>query len=116
MTDKQEQFQAAAKKQLDQGLEQLDEGTLRGLRQARLQALETSGGVSRWQAWAPGMAVASVVVIAATLWLAVPDPQLLSAPGFDELDLMVDSQSLEFYEDVDFYYWLAMDEVTDVAS
>ena len=116
MNDGQEQFQATVKTRLDEGMEQLDEGTLRGLRQARMQALEAAVQPSRWQAWAPGMAVASVAVIVATLWLAVPEPQMLPTPGFEELELLVDSQDLEFYQDMDFYYWLAIDEVADAAG
>lgn len=112
---KNDQWQKKVQQHLDDDLEQLDQETLQRLQQARFQALDAVKQ-SAWRTdWSVGVAFASVAVIAVAVWLTVPDPQL-NTPSFDDMALMVDSQTLEFYEDVDFYYWLAMDEVDDVTG
>ena len=112
---KEDQWQKKIQQHLDDDLEQLDQATLQRLQQARYQALDAAKQSAGRTDWSVGVVFASFAVVAVAVWLAVPDPQL-SAPGFDDVALMVDGQTLEFYEEVEFYYWLAMGEANDVTS
>ena len=106
--DKQE-FLLFAKKHLDKSVDELDSATLSRLAHSRHRALssEPQGIQWAWPAW--GLATASVVVLSIILWFQNPmnpEPSLLT----EDLELLASSDSLEFYEDLDFYDWLSEDE------
>lgn len=100
---------------------QLDDEILQKLRQARKNAIAStkqnkSTGVI-FPTWlAP---VSSVTVFASVSLIAVSlifQPDLLSAiypSPFDDVSLLSSSDSLDFYENIDFYIWL---EAQDNAS
>ena len=119
MNEDQDKFVNQLKQQLDQQGEGLDGETLSRLRQARARAvaagdrkgfrlpgLKTLGGGA--------VAFASVSVLAVAVWLAVPTistprvPVLAEAQAtaLDDLELLAATEELEFYEDIEFYYWL----------
>ncbi len=110
-----DQWQQKVRRCLGDDVEQLDRDTLQRLQQARIQALDVAKQSAWRTGWSAGVAFASMTVIAVAVWLAVPASEL-ATPIYDDMALMVDAQTLEFYEDVDFYYWLAMDEVDDVTG
>lgn len=106
--EKEERFINAAKVTLDRSTEDLDDGVLRRLRVARHRALETPASAAAW-AWASGLAAASVVVLAVTFWLMQPsvtDP----LPDLNDLGVLATAENLEFYDDLEFYSWLAVRE------
>ncbi len=103
MTDE-KRFLESVRRELDQSVEALDAATLSRLNQARQRALDAGLGRQVW--WRPlaaGLALASVAVLAVSLWLARPavEPQAL-----DDLELLTAAEPIEFYEELEFYEWL----------
>ncbi len=117
MSEDQDKFIKQIKQQLDQESKALDAETLSRLRQARARALsESDNRKSRqWSVLGGGaVAFASVSVLAIAVWLSVPTNTLQNPPAlaeaqitaFDDLELLAATEELEFYEDMEFYYWL----------
>ncbi|MCF6339007.1 MAG: hypothetical protein L3J84_13865 [Gammaproteobacteria bacterium] len=102
-----------SKATLDQAVDALDDATLRDLRQVRREALlagKPSASEKRraWLLPVGGLATAATVaVLTVSLWLTPPenDPATQFLP-LEDLVLLGDAESLEFYEDLDFYLWL----------
>jgi hypothetical protein len=96
------------KSTLDQSADALDDATLRELRLARHAAVEASQKRSAWLLPLGGLATAATVAaFSVSLWMASPSPGVNdSLPPLDDLALLGDAESLEFYEDLDFYLWL----------
>jgi hypothetical protein len=114
--DDDKRFTDAVRRALDDAAERLDAETVARLRAARHRALEAArAGVPAprprarwlWPAATAAFASATVAVVAAWLWFASP-----AAPpiGFEDLELLVTAEHPEFYEDLDFYAWLAEQE------
>ena len=93
---------------LDGAAENLDEKTLASLRQARMKALDSaaqSTGVN-WMMPAGGFAaVATVAVLSVSIWTANPVEDELTNV-FSDIDLLTSAESLEFYEELEFYAWI----------
>ncbi|MCI0659204.1 MAG: hypothetical protein L0170_19290, partial [Acidobacteria bacterium] len=53
-----------------------------------------------------GLATASVVILAGLLWLFAPNGAG-PLPGHEDFELLTSAEGLEFYEDLEFYGWLA---------
>ncbi len=98
---------------LDQAADELDDATLRDLRRVRREALLASkSAVSEkrpaWLLPVGGLATAATVaILTVSLWLTSPenDPAA-QLPPLEDLALLGDVESLEFYEELDFYLWL----------
>ncbi len=102
---------------LDDSCEHLDAGTLSRLRQAREIALDHAKKPSLWQSFkipAAAIATATTACIVAVLYLGTPNemPQLHSS--LNDIEMLISEESPDFYEDLDFYSWLA--EETDSAA
>ena len=109
MSDKQndlnDPFLQKVKEQLDNSVEHIDGETLSRLKQARAKALTAK--VSRpWfaQPVCGGMATASVAIVVAVMWLDGGSPQIAS--GIEDIDLLTSAESIELYEEYEFYQWL----------
>ena len=112
-----------AKQVLDESAQNLDAATLSRLNRARQSALE-SARPRRLRSWfvPAGLASACAVLLAvAVVWHRPatapqnsPDPFLPSATANfsgnavagNDLDLVSSEDSIEFYQDLDFYAWL----------
>ena len=112
-----------AKQVLDESVQNLDATTLSRLNRARQSALE-SARPRRLRSWfvPAGLASACAVLLAvAVVWhrpttapQSSPDPFLPSATANfsgnavagNDLDLVSSEDSIEFYQDLDFYAWL----------
>ena len=106
--------------QLDQDSRSLDAATASRLNQARQRALqEVRSGRAAWQGWRLPAALAgglASVTLAVLLWQAWPgagqSPTLPSAMDTNhalaqlDLALLSEQDSLEFYQDLEFYQWL----------
>ena len=105
-------FEHKVKHVLDESVEDLDAHTLSRLKQARHRALD-SASIHHRPAWllpTGGFAVAaSVAVLTVILWHGKPVDQDMMQ-GFEDLELLSSGESLEFYEDLDFYTWLEYEE------
>jgi len=102
-----------SKSTLDQAANELDDATLRDLRRVRREALlagKSSVSEKRpaWLLPVGGLATAATVaVLTVSLWLTPPEADPAAQfPPLEDLALLGDVESLEFYEDLDFYLWL----------
>lgn len=98
----------AAKRLLDQSVHDLDQNTIFRVQRARLNALGSAPSRRPWLRWAGGMALASMVALAITLWIwpSVGGNQS-HLPLLEDLELMQSSENIELSEDLEFYDWLA---------
>lgn len=103
--DKESRFTAAAKAELDQSTQQLDELTLARLRAARLRALEARPRRFAWLA-AGGLATAALTATLVAFLLFAP---AVAPPvsGLEQFDLLSENDGLELYRDLEFFRWLA---------
>ncbi len=97
---------------LDQESDRLSPAVVRRLREARLRALDSQQTgwfgfriVPRWVT-AGGLASVAVLVAAVSIWLG-GNHNALQVKNPDDLEIAAAQEQLEFYEDIDFYHWLA---------
>ena len=103
-----DQLASAAKRLLDESVRDLDQKTVLSMQRARLNALEGVSSQRPWLRWAGGMALASVAVLALTLWLWPSfEGSHSHLPLLEYLELMQSSENIELSEDFEFYDWLA---------
>ena len=103
-----DQLASAAKRLLDESVRDLDQKTVLSMQRARLNALEGASSQRPWLRWAGGMALASVMVLAVTLWLWPSfEGSHSHLPLLEDLELMQSSENIELSEDFEFYDWLA---------
>lgn len=122
-TDREAAFLDRAKALLDQRADELDARTLARLQGARRAVLESrphsTGAIGRpaigRMIWAGGLATATVAVVAGSLWLLQPATQA-PAGALEDLDLLTASETLDFYEDLEFYGWLVESDGTHAAD
>jgi len=94
--------------------ENLDMVTAARLRAARARALDVAQKPARPWVWA--VPAAAMAVLVAALWMpAVQDPGApVPAAGptvaSEALDVLVDEQSPEFYQELEMYEWLEQQE------
>lgn len=98
---------------LDESCEHLDAGTKSRLRQARESALTQAAKPSFWQTFkmpAAALATATTALLVAFFYLGTPNdiPHLYSS--FDDIEMLMSDESPDFYEDLDFYSWLAEEQ------
>jgi hypothetical protein len=108
MTDDR-QFVQRLSKALDAGQDALDPAIRRRLREARHAALEQLG--PRRSLWQPVAAFAiAASLVAAVLWW--PGSQTaLPATALQDVDVIAIDDSLQLYEELEFYEWLAVADV-----
>lgn len=117
--DRDEPMIANIRAALDRSVEQLDEPTLRRLQGGRQRAMqylkehaqeETARAQRRSPLWIPASGVAFASVVMLTLLLTQYTPSSMEpTDSFDDIELMVSGESLEFYDDLEFYLWLAQE-------
>jgi len=97
------------KQTLDDSVQSLGGNTLSMIRQIRTQAVDKA--VTRQSSWSAiftgALATACVMVFAVMILLKSPLSNHIVPP--DDLDLISSSESLELYEDLEFYEWLEDD-------
>jgi len=103
-------FIATVRQQLDRSCDALDGETLSRLNRIRHTALErrTQLRASRLLLPFGGFVTACVLVLTVTLFTpgTAPDADVLAAPP-EVLDILTTADSLDLYEDYEFYQWLA---------
>ena len=104
MNESDEKFAREAKALFDSSVDELDAATLSTLNRSRYRALEELGSQhANWMRWAPAAGVAAAVVVA--VMLAVPRPgdvDVLPASVTD-MEILLGEDSLEMFEDLEFY-------------
>ena len=104
-----QEFVEAVKGALDESLESLDGQTLFRLNQARTSAMASHGRSWNWRLLrlpAGAVLVASVVMMLGSFLLVGHSSQPPTLK-FEELEIVSVAESPEFFEDLDFYIWLA---------
>ncbi|HHL34062.1 MAG TPA: hypothetical protein ENJ30_06830 [Desulfobulbaceae bacterium] len=106
--------------ELNEGVEHLDAGVERSLRQARAHALQQadkrrnffSPSGRQWVPAASGLAALFLVFLTVGLWLhGSAPPSLQTTPSeIDYLDIIVDGDNPDLYQDIEFYQWLAHED------
>lgn len=101
---------------LDQQADELDAATLSTLRQARARALdEMAHKTPRFKAgalWVGGLATAGACAVALMLvWPEDPAIKTEFGPAIADAEMLSDENSIEFYEELDFYIWLDQQEL-----
>lgn len=101
-----------AKRELDQSTTRLPFPVQARLRAARRSALSQAPRRLPWMWPATGLAAACAGILAWALFTGTPmEPTPI--PNAEDLDLLTTAEPLDFYEDLEFYVWLAE---TDHAS
>jgi len=107
MMDKERQFLENARQLLDESVHDLDGATRSKLAQARNAALESRHRSRRrlltWGTPAAGLAAAALVGVLVLRTPSVP----IEESSVADLDILTSEESLEFYEDIEFYEWLS---------
>lgn len=105
-----------AKQSLEESAEILDEKTLERLRRIRQGAVEKAFGENRRPffelprlAMLGGFVTAAAAAFVLFLWLHVPQTDIpVKTP--EDFEIILAKDQIEFYEDLDFYDWLATSE------
>ena len=112
LSEKEARFLEKARQSLLASEDRLDAGMLSRLREVRLRAVEASDargrGFFRIPNWmrvgAFATAVAAVMVF--TIWVDTPR-QELPVKNADDIEIVLNVDNMDIYEDLDFYEWLA---------
>lgn len=98
--------------QLDRETENLDAATLSRLnqgRQAALQQLRRKNPASR-TVWMPATGLAAAVLLISVFLFKAEEIPL--STGIDEIEIIASNENLDLYEKLDFYIWLAEEEMS----
>ena len=98
---------------LDESCENLAAGKLSRLRHARESALVQAAKPSLWQTFkipATALATATTAVFVAFFYLGSPNDMPNLHSGFDDIEILMSEESPDFYEELDFYSWLAEEQ------
>lgn len=98
---------AAAKRLLDQSVQDLDQRAVLAIQRARVNAVSHSSATRPWLRWAGAVALASMAVLAVTMWMEPSTGGNHSHLLLEDLELMQSPENLELSEDLEFYDWLA---------
>ncbi len=110
-----ETFLAIAKDLLEEGVRDLSPEIKMRLEEARIAAL-TAAGESRWKSFLRerwimfgSFATAATAAVAAFLWLHT-SPGVLPARQIEDFEIVTSQERMDFYQNLDFYQWLATSE------
>jgi hypothetical protein len=111
-----EEFAQEAKALFDGSVDKLDAATLSTLNQGRHRALEAARSPrGEWMRWAPAAGVATAVLIAVMVTLPGTSPVEVMPEAMTDIDILLGEDSIDMYEDLEFYSWLDVaDEGDDV--
>lgn len=111
------QFIERVGRELEAQLEHQSPALQGRLRAARREALASGSGVTPRRHWLPAVAASFFVVVAAgTVWYQLserPDTaleSLLQTATAGDLQLLNEGDDIEFYRDLEFYYWLEQEQ------
>ncbi len=122
-----QQNQDAIRKRLDGYVDEMDAADLSRLRQARQQALDSGSreaGFGRKFALPAGLAVAASLVLVILLGRGIDSNGIDLQPDLNgqqnnviaalaDVDLLAAQEQTEFYENLDFYEWLVLEQNPD---
>ncbi len=108
-SDQEKKFLAKVLLTLDSSAESLDGRTLSKLSQARNHALQArTKDHGRWLGWPTRAILVAAMLLVILIPLVTNKNAIVQETAMiHNLDVIVDHEGLEFYRDLDFYYWLA---------
>jgi len=104
-----DEFISHVKKTLDQQTDALDGETLSKLNQARQTAIQHAGhkpGFGLTRAWLPLSGVAAAILLTSIFMFKTEEMAIITDGAVDEMEIIASSDSLDLYEQLDFYMWL----------
>ena len=105
MDERDQQVMRKAKAVLDRSVDELDQQTILRLQRMRVNTLTARPRSARW-VLAGGLATMCVGILASVLWVSKP-VAVMPVHEADDLDVVTAAENLEFYDEIDFYRWLA---------
>ena len=112
---KDEAFIARAGQLFDDSVQDLDGQTRSRLNRSRQKALDAAAAkplLGGWQTWVPAGATAAIAVAAIVMWNGQQTPDALSPPAMaTDFEILMEEDSLEMLEDLEFYSWMDSDEL-----
>ncbi len=112
-------FLSAAKTTLERSADQLDDHTQERLAAIRRYAVDAaikqqavaSPAFTRWILPVGGFATAcAAVLVAVTLWTQEPVKNTAPVAALEDLNILTGNDEIEFYQELEFYEWLAVNE------
>lgn len=102
-----------AKRTLDHDIQNLDPGMLSRLQSARQTVLSHTSKPHSWtpSAWATLAACLMIVTISFSLW-KTNSPEVTARLPLDDVEILASADGWEFYDDLEFYSWLAENDQT----
>jgi hypothetical protein len=96
----------------DDSVAGLDAETRSRLNRSRQRALAEIGrGRPGWVRWSPAFGATAAAVVAVVLINTTPTMDLAEGPATaSDLDLLLDEESLEMLEELEFYSWIELEE------
>jgi len=123
LDDQQQQLLEMTRQLLQEKSEHLDLKTMMGLEKSRQQALKISpatppsnrinaDGSIALSKYLPGSLIAVSLLLALSFYTLGNDPVTVESPLglFSDVELLGAQEPLEFYQDIEFYEWLELDE------
>ena len=112
-----QEFAREARTLFDASVDELDAATVSALNQGRQSALEhvrsPRGELMRW---VPAAGVAAAVLIGIMVTLQGPGSVEPMSPAVADMEILLGEDSIEMFEELEFYSWLdVMDEGDDVS-
>jgi hypothetical protein len=113
MTDQEQErrFIENVRNTLDAAAGSIDGRTQARLSRARARAVDVAGGPRlRWLGWPAGAVLAVSILLVLMSWPGRKAEITSEARAFYELEIITGHEDLEFYRDLEFYYWLTQEE------
>jgi len=103
--DVNDEFATQAKELFDDSVERLDAAALSRLNQGRHAAIEQLQGgraVTIWGRWVTATGIAAAALVAVMV-MRGPEMEDLPAESVTDFDILLEGESLEMFEDLEFY-------------
>ncbi|MEM8815332.1 MAG: hypothetical protein AAGE85_05865 [Pseudomonadota bacterium] len=120
MTKRDHKLEENAKRLFDESVDRLDAGRLSQLNRARHRALDELDRAPVHAVWrrvlpASGVAAAAVLVTVLVLRTGEPVVEIPAVPAAaaTDFEILVNEDSLEMLEELEFYSWLELTEASD---
>lgn len=109
---------SAAKSTLENNIDQIDEQVQARLVAARRQAIDTCSTkdsiparFSNWILPVGGLAImGAALLVAVTLWTMPIEQKMEPVAVLEDINLLTGSEDIDFYQELEFYEWLAVNE------
>jgi hypothetical protein len=115
MTMNDKDFEKQAKTAFDESVDGLDAATLSRLNRSRQEALAQSvrpGLSGIWRSrWMPATGLAAAALLAVVTLQRPAELDVIAAPASD-LEILLSEESIDMLEDLEFYSWLATQDLS----